>query len=230
VFTRLISRNTTIPCEKSQVFSTAADNQTQVGIKVLQGEREMAADNKSLGEFELVGIPPSPRGVPQIEVSFNIDVNGIVQVRATDKATKKEQRITIQSDGGLSESDIARMVEEAEKHSAEDRNRKEFVEAKNQADSLIYSSQQSLVEHGSKISDASKEMIEKSVEKLRASLDRQDDTSTIKEGVKELEAAMMKIGEEIYKGQKSAPADSADTNNADSTTVDAEYEEKPKDK
>lgn len=231
VFTRLIKRNTTIPCEKSQVFSTAADNQTQVGIKVLQGEREMAADNKLLGEFELVGIPPAPRGVPQIEVSFSIDVNGIVQVKASDKATNKEQRITIQSDGGLSPEDIQKMVADAEAHATADQQRKELIEVKNEADSLIYSSQQSLTEHGSKIDPVLKDRIEKDIEALRASLDRQESVTIIKGHIKELQASTMKIGEQVYKSGKGAAEQPGQAPGADNAgPVDAEYEEKPKDK
>merc|ERR1712003_297602 len=168
VFTRLITRNTTIPTKKSQVFSTAADNQTQVGIKVLQGEREMAADNKMLGQFDLVGIPPAPRGVPQIEVTFDIDANGIVNVQARDKATGKEQQITIQSSGGLSDGDIEQMVRDAEMFASKDKERKELIEAKNSADNLAYSSEKSLDEHKDKLPQEVVTEIETAISDLRA--------------------------------------------------------------
>src|SRR6187455_394641 len=154
VFTRIIDRNTTIPTKKSQVFSTAEDNQNAVTIRVFQGEREMAADNKMLGQFDLVGIPPSPRGVPQIEVTFDIDANGIVNVQAKDKATNKEQQIRIQASGGLNQDEIERMVKDAEAHAEEDKKRRELVEAKNHAEALVHSTEKALSEHGSKIGDA----------------------------------------------------------------------------
>ena len=167
VFTRLIDRNTTIPTRKSQVFSTADDNQTAVTIRVFQGEREMAADNKLLGQFDLVGIPPAPRGMPQVEVTFDIDANGIVNVSAKDKATGKEQQIRIQASGGLSDADIERMVKEAELHAADDKRRREQVEARNQADAMIHSTEKDLKEYGDKIAAADKEAIERAIADLK---------------------------------------------------------------
>lgn len=169
MFTKLIPRNTTIPTKKSQVFSTAADSQTQVGIKVLQGEREMAADNKLLGNFDLVGIPPAPRGVPQIEVSFDIDANGIVNVGARDKATGKEQNIVIQSSGGLSEAEIEKMVADAEANAAADQQRKELIEAKNEADSTLYTTEKTLKEHEDKIDAETLEKVKAALADLRPS-------------------------------------------------------------
>merc|ERR1711904_300008 len=167
VFTRLISRNTTIPTKKGQVFSTAADNQTQVGIKVLQGEREMAADNKLLGNFDLVGIPPAPRGVPQIEVTFDIDANGIVNVSAKDKATGKEQQIRIQASGGLSDTDIEQMIDEAEQNADADKKKRESVDTRNQADSLINETEKNLKEHGDKIPESDRNKITTDIEELK---------------------------------------------------------------
>src|SRR5687768_18457799 len=167
VFTRLIDRNTTIPTKKSQVFSTAEDGQTAVTIRVSQGEREMASDNKMLGQFDLVGLPPAPRGVPQIEVTFDIDANGIVNVTAKDKATGKEQQIRIQASGGLSEADIQRMVREAELHAEEDKRRRELVEARNQADALIHSAEKQLQEHGQRAGDAERKPVEDAIAALR---------------------------------------------------------------
>jgi molecular chaperone DnaK len=195
VFTRLIPRNTSIPTKKSQVFSTAADNQTQVGIKVFQGEREMANDNKKLGEFELVGIPPSPRGVPQIEVVFDIDANGIVNVSAKDKATNKEQQITITSSSGLSESDIEGMIKQAEQHAQEDKKRREAVEVKNEAESIMFSAEKSLNENKEKLSQADYDTVNNAINDLRASLDS-NDADTIREKKNDLSK---KLGEAIYK-------------------------------
>ena len=168
MFTRLIDRNTTIPTKKSQVFSTAEDNQNAVTIRVFQGEREMAADNKLLGQFDLVGIPPAPRGVPQIEVTFDIDANGIVNVTAKDKATDKEQQIRIQASGGLSDADIEKMVKDAEAHAAEDKKRRELVEAKNQGESLVHATEKSVEEYGDKVSEADKQGIETAIDALKA--------------------------------------------------------------
>ena len=174
VFTRLIDRNTTIPTKKSQVFSTAEDKQTAVTIRVFQGEREMAADNKSLGQFDLVGIPPAPRGVPQIEVTFDIDANGIVSVTAKDKATSKEQQIRIQASGGLSEADIEKMVKDAEAHAAEDKKRRELVDARNQGEAMIHSTEKSLKEFGDKVAEADKSAIEAAIASLKTALEGED--------------------------------------------------------
>ncbi|CAN8236884.1 unnamed protein product [Cochlearia groenlandica] len=199
VFTRLITRNTTIPTKKSQVFSTAADNQTQVGIKVLQGEREMAADNKPLGEFDLVGIPPSPRGIPQIEVTFDIDANGIVTVSAKDKTTGKEQQITIRSSGGLSEDDIQKMVREAELHAQKDKERKDLIDTKNSADTTIYSVEKSLGEYREKIPSEVAKEIEDAVADLRTA-SAGDDVNEIKAKIEAANKAVTKIGEHMSGG------------------------------
>lgn len=218
VFTRLISRNTTIPTKKSQVFSTAADSQTQVGIKVLQGEREMAADNKMLGQFELVGIPPAPRGVPQIEVTFDIDANGIVNVSARDKATGKEQAITIQSSGGLSESDIEKMVKDAELYAQKDQERKQLIDAKNEADSVIYSTEKSLTEYKEKLPAETVESIQSALKDLKSSLDSEN-AEEIKQKVAAVQIAAMKIGEAL---QKQSPGASEA---AGEQASEAEYED-----
>jgi molecular chaperone DnaK len=198
VFTRIIDRNTTIPTKKSQVFSTAEDNQNAVTIRVFQGEREMAADNKILGQFDLVGIPPAPRGVPQIEVSFDIDANGIVNVQAKDKATGKEQQIRIQASGGLSESEIQKMVKDAEAHAEEDKQRKAAVEAKNHAEALVHSTEKALAEHGSKVGDAERRSIETALADLKEAL-KGDDTAAISAKMNTLAQASMKLGEAMYK-------------------------------
>jgi len=219
VFTRLIPRNTTIPTKKAQVFSTAADNQTQVGIKCLQGEREMAADNKLLGQFDLTDIPPAPRGMPQIEVCFDIDANGIVNVSAKDKATGKEQQITIRSSGGLSDDDIERMVNEAESFAEEDKKKKEMTEAKNEADSALYASEKSFNEHKDKLSEEDKSEIQSAIDEVRAAMGG-DDAEKLKEASNKLSAATMKIGQAVYGKGEGGASDS---------TVDGEYEEKKKD-
>jgi molecular chaperone DnaK len=197
VFTRLIDRNTTIPTKKSQVFSTAEDSQTAVTIRVFQGEREMAADNKMLGQFDLVGIPPAPRGVPQVEVTFDIDANGIVNVHAKDKGTGKEQQIRIQASGGLSESDIEKMVKDAEAHAEDDKKRKAQVEAKNHAEALIHSTEKALSEHGSKVGETERRAIEDAMSDLREAL-KGDDAEAIKAKTNTLAQASMKLGEAMY--------------------------------
>ena len=198
VFTRLIDRNTTIPTKKSQVFSTAEDSQSAVTIRVFQGEREMAADNKMLGQFDLVGIPPAPRGLPQIEVTFDIDANGIVNVSAKDKATNKEQQIRIQASGGLDDSEIDRMVHDAETHAEEDKKRKELVEARNHAEAMVHSVEKMLEEHGDKVGDEEKAMIEAEIEEVRGAL-ASEDAAEISAKMEKLGQASMKLGEAVYK-------------------------------
>ncbi len=231
VFTRLIDRNTTIPTKKSNIFSTAEDNQGAVTINVFQGEREMAADNKSLGRFDLQGIPPAPRGVPQIEVTFDIDANGIVSVTAKDKATSKEQQIRIQASGGLSEADIQKMVKDAEAHAGEDKKRRELIEARNQADALIHSTEKALGEHGDKVGGEEKTAIEAAAAALKEAV-KADDVEAIKEKTNTLAQASMKLGEAMYKAQQSeaASADAAadgagNAPKADDNVVDADFEE-----
>jgi molecular chaperone DnaK len=226
VFTRIIDRNTTIPTKKSQVFSTAEDNQNAVTIRVFQGEREMAADNKMLGQFDLMGIPPAPRGMPQIEVTFDIDANGIVNVSAKDKATGKEQQIRIQASGGLSEGDIDKMVKDAEANAAADKKRREAVDAKNHADALVHSTEKALAEHGSKIADTERRAIEDAVGDLKEAL-KGDDAEAIKTKTNTLAQASMKLGEAMYKQQ--AEADAA-KDAAKDDVVDAEFTEVDDDK
>ena len=226
VFTRIIDRNTTIPTKKSQVFSTAEDNQNAVTIRVFQGEREMAADNKVLGQFDLMGIPPSPRGMPQIEVTFDIDANGIVNVSAKDKATGKEQQIRIQASGGLSEADIQKMVKDAEANAAEDKKRREAVDAKNHADALVHSTEKALAEHGSKVEESERRAIEDAVSDLKEAL-KGDDAEAIKAKTNTVAQASMKLGEAMYKQQAEADAK---RDAAKDDVVDAEFTEVDDDK
>ena len=225
VFTRLIDRNTTIPTKKAQVFSTAEDNQSAVTIRVFQGEREMASDNKLLGQFDLVGIPSAPRGVPQIEVAFDIDANGIVNVSATDKATSKAQNIRIQASGGLSDADIEQMVKDAEAHAAEDKKRRELVEARNQAESLIHTTEKTLAELGDKVSGSDKSVVETAITDLRSALEG-DDTDAIKAKSEALAQASMKLGEQLYKTQAEG-GDAGDQGGGtpEDDVVDADFEE-----
>jgi molecular chaperone DnaK len=227
VFTRLIERNTTIPTKKGQIFSTAEDNQQAVTIRVFQGEREMAADNRPLGQFDLVGIPPSPRGMPQIEVTFDIDANGIVAVSAKDKATNKEQKMQIQPSGGLSEADIQKMVKEAEEHSSEDKSRRELAEAKNQGEALVHATEKQLQENGDKIPASDKQAIESAIATLKSALGTEN-TAEIASATQALVQASMKIGEALYGGQQPGGAGGGAEGSAQPNqegVVDADFEE-----
>jgi molecular chaperone DnaK len=235
VFTRMIDRNTTIPTKKSQVFSTAEDNQNAVTIRVFQGEREMAADNKILGQFDLVGIPPAPRGVPQIEVTFDIDANGIVNVSAKDKGTGKEQQIRIQASGGLADSDIEKMVREAEQFAEEDKKRRGAAEAKNNAESLIHSTEKQLAEHGDKVSADIKSEIEKALAEAKTAVES-GDADEMQQKTSALTQAAMKLGEAMYKAQQAeaqgapgaeagAEGTSEQSGDGQEEVVDAEFSE-----
>ena len=236
VSTKLIEKNTTIPTKKSQVFSTAEDNQPAVSIRVLQGEREMAADNKILGNFELVGLPPAPRGTPQIEVTFDIDANGIVSVSAKDKGTGKEQKIQIQASGGLSDEEIQKMVKDAEANKEADKKKRESVDVRNQADSLVFSTEKSLKEHGEKVSAEEKKAIEEGIASLKKSLEGTD-VEDIKKKTQSLIQVSMKLGEAIYKNQQKPNNDDKGSGgqkdnkpNEKDNVVDADFEDVKEDK
>jgi molecular chaperone DnaK len=230
VFTRLIDRNTTIPTKKSQIFSTAEDNQSAVTLRVFQGEREMAADNKMLGQFNLEGIPPAPRGVPQVEVTFDIDANGIVSVGAKDKGTGKEQQITIQASGGLSDDDIEAMVREAEENADADKEKKELVETLNQAESLVHGTEKSIEEHGEKVDPSTVEAIELALANLKEQIETRE-VSKIKGGIQNVTEAAMRLGEAIYKAEadKAEAAEGGmpeeEERGVDEDIVDADFED-----
>jgi molecular chaperone DnaK len=237
VFTRLIDRNTTIPTKKNQVFSTAADNQTAVTIRVFQGEREMANDNKLLGQFDLVGIPPAPRGMPQIEVAFDIDANGIVHVNAKDMATQKEQSIKITASSGLSKEEVEQLVKDAQAHSEEDKKRRETVEIRNQADTLIYGTEKNIQEHGDKIPEEEKTKIQEAIAAMKTAMESED-VEAMKTAMQTLQTASHKLAEEMYKststegasqeagdGHSNAESESTTSNSDQEKVVDAEFEE-----
>jgi molecular chaperone DnaK len=225
VFTRLIERNTTVPAKKSQVFSTAEDNQGAVTIRVFQGEREMAADNKLLGQFDLMGIPPAPRGTPQIDVTFDIDANGIVNVSARDKGTGKEQRIQIQASGGLSEADIERMVRDAEAHAVEDKKRKEAVEAKNHAETVLHTTEKTVAEHGTKLSDTDRRAIENAMADLREAL-KGNDAALITAKASALQQQSLKLGEAVYAQSQHPPSGNENIVDAEFTEIDDQDKKK----
>jgi molecular chaperone DnaK len=238
VFTRLIEKNTTIPTRKSQIFSTASDNQPSVSIHVLQGEREMAANNKTLGRFELVGIPPAPRGVPQIEVTFDIDANGIVHVSAKDLGTGKEQSIRITASSGLTEEEIQGMIRDAESHAEEDRRRRELVDARNQADSMIYMTEKSLKEYGAKVDGATRSSIEAAISKTKIAMEGSE-TQAIKSAMEELQQASHKLAEAMYQqasagaagaGPGAGPQDAGPSHKPEDDVVDADFEEVKEDR
>ena len=226
VFTRLIDKNTTIPTKKSQVFSTAEDNQSAVTIRVFQGEREMANDNKLLGQFNLEGISPAPRGIPQIDVAFDIDANGIVSVSATDKATGKEQKITIEASGGLSDDEIEKMIKEAEANAEADKKVRELVDAKNQAEAIIHSAEKGITDAGDKITDEEKDPVEAAIKDLKEALDSED-LAAIQEKTATLSQAAMKIGEKLYQQEQESSGDEnqGDNKTEDADIVDADFEE-----
>ncbi|MBI3356356.1 MAG: Hsp70 family protein, partial [Nitrospirae bacterium] len=237
VFTKLIERNTTVPTKKSQVFSTAADNQTAVTIRVFQGEREMANDNKLLGQFDLVGIPPAPRGMPQVEVTFDIDANGIVHVSAKDLATQKEQSIKITDSSGLSKEEVEKLVKDAQSHTEDDKKRRKLAEAKNQADNLVYQTEKNIAEYGDKVTEEEKTKIRDAVATLKKALEGTD-AEAIESATQTLMTASHKLAEEMYKKAASATGaqsagpggDGAGSTKTDEKVVDAEFEEVDKDK
>ena len=228
VMTKLIEKNTTIPCKKSQIFSTAADNQPAVSVHVLQGEREMAADNKTLGRFDLTGIPPAPRGVPQIEVTFDIDANGIVHVSAKDLGTGKEQSIRITASSGLSEEEIEQMVKDAESHAAEDKKKREVIEARNQADGLVYTTEKAVKEHGDKVDEATRKAIENALDDLKKAMEG-DDAEAIRQKTEALATASHKLAEVMYQQAEAGAAEGsggeAAAGGKKDDVVDAEFEE-----
>jgi molecular chaperone DnaK len=240
IFTKIIERNTTIPTKKSQIFSTATDNQPAVSIKVCQGEREMAADNKLLGNFELIGIPPAPRGIPQVEVTFDIDANGILHVSAKDLGTGKEQSIRITASSGLNEEEIKKMMRDAESHSDEDKRKKQLAEAKNEADTLVYTVEKSLKDYGDKLNETEKKEIEEALEKCRKAKDTSNEASEIKSATEELMNKSHKLAEHLYKGggaeQAGAGAGASDggeqagAKGPEEEVVEAEFEDVDKNK